>query len=144
MARKTYTATDVQTLGEHLRALPKKERIEPTALAAADVVRKLRAEIRLAMRRGYTADEIVAAAKAKGVDLTTPTLRKYLSATNPKTTKTGAPHDTGIDRRGRAWHLATTDRRLPGARTLTLQGLCATAEMRAGLGDRRTRFGSGS
>lgn len=47
-------------------------------LGAADLVRTIRKEIRTAMNRGYTMEDIVSAAKSMGFDLSTPTLKKYI------------------------------------------------------------------
>ncbi|NNM93697.1 MAG: hypothetical protein HKL92_10180 [Candidatus Eremiobacteraeota bacterium] len=93
MPKQKYSLEKVQTFGDYLGKLPKKSREKKTTdLGAADLVRTLRKEIRAAMARGYTVEEIVQAAKGQGFDLSTPTLKKYLkpgaATTKPKATDT--------------------------------------------------------
>jgi hypothetical protein len=90
MPKRTYTLENVQKLGEHLAKLPPKPRAPKTDnLGAADLVRTIRKEIRTAMGRGYTMEDIVSAAKSMGFDLSTPTLKKYLgsAARKPRVTR---------------------------------------------------------
>lgn len=95
MAKQTYSLEKVRAFGDFLGKLPKKPRKQKTTdLVAADLVRTLRKEIRGAMARGYTVEEIVQAAKSQGFGLSTPTLKKYLrsasSNANPKAKDTRA------------------------------------------------------
>lgn len=94
MAKRTYTLDSVQKLGAHLAKLPPKPRESKTEnLGAADLVRTIRKEIRAAMSRGYTMEDIVSAAKSMGFDLSTPTLKKYIgpSVRKQRTTRGDTP-----------------------------------------------------
>jgi hypothetical protein len=77
--RREYDKTDIETMQAALKALPKKERTQER-LTAPDVVKIMRAEIRAALARGYTLDEIVQALNDRGnFDLKVPTVRRYLT-----------------------------------------------------------------
>jgi len=95
--RKTYTVEQVQAFARTLTALPQKPKsaVIKRDLVAADVVRITRKEIRAALTKGYSFEEIVSAAKTEGFDLGTPTLKKYLrTATKPPVKRPAAPGKT--------------------------------------------------
>ena len=87
--RKTYSVEQVQALTKRLTALPQKPKSEIVKrdLVAAEVVRLARKEIRTALAKGYSLEEIVNAAKTEGFDLGTPTLKKYLRTPTKPTAK---------------------------------------------------------
>ena len=86
--RREYDQTDIAKMQAALKALPKKERTQER-LTAPDVVKVMRAEIRAALARGYTLDEIVQALNDRGnFDLKVPTVRRYLADVS-KTKKKG-------------------------------------------------------
>lgn len=95
--RKTYTVEQAQAFAQTLAALPQKPKDATMKrdLVAAEVVRITRKEIRAALAKGYSFEEIVSAAKTEGFDLGTPTLKKYLrTATKPPGKRRGAEKKT--------------------------------------------------
>jgi hypothetical protein len=86
---RAYDSAEIATIRETIKALPKKER----ALARVtmpDLVKQMRGEIRAAVARGYTLDEVITALNSAGnFDLKTPTVKRYLNDT-PRKRTTGA------------------------------------------------------
>ena len=78
--QQTFTVADVQRAKATLAALPRKPKAQPEHLLMNELVKRMRAEIRAALNRGYSLDDIVTALNAQGFDLKTPTLKRYFYA----------------------------------------------------------------
>jgi hypothetical protein len=82
--RRDYNRSDITKMQALLKALPKKER-EKKRFAVPDVVKEMRMEIRAALGRGYTLDEVITALNSQGnFDLKTPTIKRYISGAKRK------------------------------------------------------------
>jgi len=68
----------IEAAKSRLRALPEKPKA-PKTLSIAEAIRQIKNEVRAALKRGYTFDEIAQALKEDGIDVGTPTLKSYLS-----------------------------------------------------------------
>jgi len=73
----------IEAAKSRLRALPEKPKA-PKALSIAEAIRQIKNEVRAALKRGYTFDEIAQALKEDGIDVGTPTLKSYVSRSNKK------------------------------------------------------------
>jgi hypothetical protein len=73
----------IEAARSRLRALPEKPRT-PKAFSIAEAIRQIKTEVRAALKRGYTFDEIAQALKEDGIDVGTPTLKSYVSRGNKK------------------------------------------------------------
>jgi glutaredoxin-related protein len=84
--RRDYDRSDITKMQDVLKALPKKER-EKKRFAVPDVVKEMRMEIRAALGRGYTLDEVITAINSQGTFyLKTPTIKRYISGAKRKKT----------------------------------------------------------
>jgi hypothetical protein len=75
----------IEAAKSRLRALPEKPKASK-ALSIAEAIRQIKNEVRAALKRGYTFDEIAQALKEDGIDIGTPTLKSYVSRGNKKRT----------------------------------------------------------
>ncbi len=75
----------IEAAKSRLRALPEKPKA-PKAFSIAEAIRQIKNEVRAALKRGYTFDEIAQALKEDGIDVGTPTLKSYVSRGNKKRT----------------------------------------------------------
>ena len=76
---RDYDQQEIAVMRETLKALPKKQR-EKTRFSTAETVKTMRAEIRAAITRGYTLDEVITALNNAGTfDLKTPTIKRYMT-----------------------------------------------------------------
>jgi len=85
---KTYEREIAESAGSHLDALRKKPKKKPRAhdgLTASDAVKLLDRQIRSAMKRGYTLDEIVTAFRSQGIELSKTTIKKNLKPLRKRT-----------------------------------------------------------
>jgi len=73
----------IEAAKSRLRALPEKPKA-PKAFSIAEAIRQIKNEVRAALKRGYTFDEIAQALKEDGIDVGTPTLKSYVSRGNKK------------------------------------------------------------
>jgi len=73
----------IEAAKSRLRALPEKPKA-PKTLSIAEAIRQIKNEVRAALKRGYTFDEIAQALKEDGIDVGTPTLKSYVSRSNKK------------------------------------------------------------
>lgn len=90
--QQTFTVADVQRAKATLAALPRKPKAKPEHLLMNELVKHMRTEIRAALNRGYSLDDIVTALNAQGFDLKTPTLKRYFYASGgTRQTKAAAP-----------------------------------------------------
>ena len=88
----TYPREIAESTGLHLNALRKKPKRKPLlhdGLTASDAVKLLDREIRSAMKRGYTLDEIVTELRSQGLELSKATIKRNLKPLR-KRTKTPA------------------------------------------------------
>jgi signal recognition particle GTPase len=84
--RRDYDRSDITKMQAVLKSLPKKER-EKKRFAVPDIVKEMRMEIRAALGRGYTLDEVITALNSQGAfDLKTPTIKRYISGAKRKKT----------------------------------------------------------
>jgi hypothetical protein len=84
--RRDYDRSDIIKMQDALKALPKKER-EKKRFTVPDVVKEMRMEIRAALGRGYTLDEVITALNSHGAfDLKMPTIKRYISDAKRKKT----------------------------------------------------------
>jgi signal recognition particle GTPase len=84
--RRDYDRSDITKMQAVLKSLPKKER-DKKRFAVPDIVKKMRMEIRAALGRGYTLDEVITALNSQGnFDLKTPTIKRYISGAKRKKT----------------------------------------------------------
>jgi HD superfamily phosphohydrolase len=82
--RRDYDRSDIAKMQAALKALPKKER-EKQRFTVPDLVREMRMEIRAALGRGYTLDEVIIALNSQGTfDLKTPTIKRYIAGAKKK------------------------------------------------------------
>ncbi len=90
--QQIFTTADVERAKATLAALPRKPKAKPEHLLMTELIKHMRAEIRAALNRGYSLDDIVAALNERGFDLKTPTLKRYFYASGgTKRTTTTAP-----------------------------------------------------
>jgi hypothetical protein len=76
--RKIYTLERVNEIGAALRALPARDPSE-RRLHKQMVIRQLVEEITALQNKGYTLEQVATLLRTEGVEVTTPTLKSYLS-----------------------------------------------------------------
>jgi len=82
--RRDYDRSDIAKMQAALKALPKKERAKQR-FTVPHLVREMGMEIRAALGRGYTLDEVITALNAQGTfDLKTPTIKRYIAGAKKK------------------------------------------------------------
>ena len=82
MARALYSESQVKDIGEKLRAykpLPPPEK----QLNKKDAVKALMADIAVMQKNGYSLDQIADALTKEGFEVTTPTLKSYMTKAKP-------------------------------------------------------------
>ena len=85
----------IEAAKTRLRALPEKPKA-PRTYSLSQAIGQIKNEVRAALKRGYTFDEIAQALKEDGIDVGTPTLKSYVSRGNKKRSpaKTPPPRNT--------------------------------------------------
>jgi hypothetical protein len=83
MAARVVEPERIEAAKSRLRALPEKPKASK-AFSMAEAIRQIKNEVRAALKRGYTFDEIAQALKEDGIDVGTPTLKSYVSRGNKK------------------------------------------------------------
>jgi len=74
---KTIEPQRIEAAKVRLRQLPEKPKV-PRALPLSQAIREIKAEVQVALKRGYTFDEIAQSLKEDGIDIGTPTLKSYV------------------------------------------------------------------
>jgi len=75
--QQAFTPQDVDRAKAILKGLPSKPKEKASHLVMPEFTKEIRTEIRAAMRRGYSLDDIVSALNKDSFDLKTPTLKRY-------------------------------------------------------------------
>lgn len=117
--QQTFTVADVQRAKATLAALPRKPKAKPEHLLMTELIKHMRAEIRAALNRGYSLDDIVAALNAQGFDLKTPTLKRYFYASKGNEGKKTTP-PTSAAKATPDSRLLSPERPGAGAKKITL------------------------
>ena len=80
----------IEAAKTRLRALPEKPKA-PRTYSLSQAIGQIKNEVRAALKRGYTFDEIAQALKEDGIDVGTPTLKSYVSRGNKKRSPAKTP-----------------------------------------------------
>jgi len=93
---KTIEPQRIEAAKVRLRQLPEKPKV-PRPLPLSQAIREIKAEVQVALKRGYTFDEIAQSLKEDGIDIGTPTLKSYVyRGTKRRTNGTKAKPKTAI------------------------------------------------
>jgi len=74
---RTIEPHRIEAAKARLRQLLEKPKV-PRALPLSQAIREIKAEVQVALKRGYTFDEIAQSLKEDGIDIGTPTLKSYV------------------------------------------------------------------
>jgi DNA-binding transcriptional MerR regulator len=90
MGRYTYTIEKIEAIAEKFRNMPPPEP-EKRLCSKQEAVAMLSKEIQTLQKRGYTLDQIAAALRGDGLEITTPTLKSYLQRAQLQKQKSKSP-----------------------------------------------------
>jgi hypothetical protein len=86
MPKRGFDDAELAKMKTVLKSLPKKER-EKKRLSTSELVKAIRGDIRAAMARGYTLDEVITALNNEGsFDLKMMSIKRYMTETQKKRT----------------------------------------------------------